>query len=65
MMTRGTKGPRTLRDIAKELGVSVDSVRSTIRSAFRKLAKDPEALEILRAYVELGTENTRMWRRGQ
>ena len=65
MMTTGTKGPRTLRDIAKELGVSVDSVRSTISRAFRKLAKDPEALEILRAYVEISTEDTRMWRRSQ
>lgn len=65
MMTKGTKGPRTLRDIAEELGVSVASVRSTISRAFRKLAKDPEALEILRAYVELGTENTCMWRRVQ
>lgn len=65
MMTKGTKGPRTLRDIAKELGVSVDSVRSTISRAFQKLAKDPEALEILRAYAALSTENTRMWRRSQ
>lgn len=65
MMTTGTKGPRTLRDIAKELGVSVDSVRGTISRAFKKLAKDPEALEILRAYAELSTESTRMWRRSQ
>lgn len=65
MMTKGTKGPRTLRDIAKELGVSVDSVRSTISREFQKLAKDPEAREILRAYVELSTESTRMWRRSQ
>lgn len=65
MTTKGTKGPQTLRDIAKELGVSVDSVRSTISRAFRKLSKDPKALEILRAYAELSTENTRMWRRCQ
>lgn len=42
---------RTLREIADELGVSVERVRFLEESALRKLAMQPSAMDVFRELV--------------
>lgn len=55
--------PGSLRQIAEELGISVDEVYSTLKRAYYKLRKDPAVYALLRDYMELDTERRGVWRR--
>lgn len=53
----------SLRQIAEELGISVDAVRGALNRAYYKLRKDPAVYALLREYIELDTESHGVWRR--
>ena len=58
------KGYRqSLRQIAEELGISVDAVRGALNRAYYKLRSNPAVYALLRDYMELDTEHRGVWRR--
>lgn len=57
------KYSHSLRQIAEELGVSVDEAYNTLKRAYYKLRKDPAVYALLRDYMELDTERRGAWRR--
>ena len=58
------KGYRqSLRQIAEELGISVDAVRGALNRAYYKLRRNPAVYALLRDYMELDIEHRGVWRR--